>query len=212
MVRVFIADDHPVIRTGIVTALLSAKDIEVVGEAGDGMEVLLRSRDEEWDVLLLDMQMPKKSGLEVLRRLRVRKPELHIIVISVHAEALYAMQALKMGASGYICKAGNMGVYEEAIRRVMDNKTYVCKGIEPELTALTSSITTLGGTLYELLSEREMQVFLMIAEGKRITDIGEELNISVKTVSTHRRHILDKLDLESNSEIVRYAIAAKLLL
>ena len=211
MIRVYLADDHSVIRAGVKMALSNTSDIEVVGEADNGLEVLEASRDSEWDVLLLDLQLPEKSGFEVLRRLRVRDPGLRILILSIHTEALYALQAMKMGAAGYITKRTDLDVFAKAIRKVYTGESYVSEDIVSDLVAMTTSGNSPGGDLHELLSEREMQIFLMIAGGQRLTDIGEELNISVKTVSTHRRHILDKMNVKGNSDIVRYAIKAGLL-
>ncbi len=211
MIRVYLADDHSVIRAGVKMALSNTSDIEVVGEADNGLKVLEVSRDAEWDVLLLDLQLPEKSGFEVLRRLRVRNPSLRILILSIHTEALYALQAMKMGAAGYITKQSGLDVFAKAIRKVYAGDNYVSEDIVSELVAMTTSGHSPGGDLHELLSEREMQIFLMIAGGQRLTDIGEELNISVKTVSTHRRHILDKMNVKGNSDIVRYAIKAGLL-
>ncbi len=212
MIRVFVADDHPVIRAGVRGALSSANDIDIVGEAGDGIEVMLAADKESWDVLLLDLNMPQKNGWEILRRLRVRYPDMRILIMSMHGEALYALQAMKVGAAGYITKGRDLEVYEKAIRKVYAGESYVSEDLVSDLIDLSKSNTSPGRELYDLLTEREMQIFLMIAEGKRLVDIGDELNISVKTVSTHRRHILDKLKYKSNSELVRHAMNSGLLL
>lgn len=211
MIRVYIADDHPVIRAGVREALSKATDIEIIGEGADGREVMESPGKENWDVLLLDLNMPNKNGWEILRRLRVRYPNMRILIISMHGEALYALQAMKVGAAGYITKGRDLDVYATAIRKVHGGENYVSEDLVSDLISLTSSNLSSEKEFYDVLSEREMQIFLMIAEGKRLIDIGEELNISVKTVSTHRRHILDKLKFKSNSDLVRYAIKCGLL-
>ena len=205
MIRVFLADDHPIIRTGLKQTLDKTDDIEVVGEASNGVEVLKAAREGSWDVLVLDLSLPQKNGWEVLRRLRVRDPDLSILVLSVHSEALYAVQALKMGASGYVTKNSDLTVCLNAIRKVSVGENFVSEDLAAKLVKVIGSASA-GKDINDLLTEREMQVFMMIAEDKRLVEIAEELNISDRTVGTYRRRILEKLDLKSNGDIVRYAI------
>lgn len=212
MIKVYVADDHSVIRAGVKMVLADAPDIEVVGEAENGLQVLEASHGADWDVLLLDLQLPEKSGLEVLRRLRVRQPDLRILILSMHSEALYALQAMKMGASGYLTKSGELEAFATAIRKVHAGETYISESLVSDVLKMSTSNNDPGKELIDLLSEREMQIFLLIAGGNRLIDIGEELNISVKTVSTHRRHILDKMNMKGNSDIIRYAMKSGILL
>lgn len=211
MIKVFLADDHSVVRVGVRQILENDPSIEICGEAADGNEVLEAAGKDAWDILMLDLSLPKKSGWEVLRRLRARYPDMKVIILSVHNEVLYVMQALKMGASGYLTKDSDPEIFPRAIKKVFNGGRYICEELVPDLTQMIESGSSPGGELHDVLSEREMQVMMMLVEGARPVDIADELNITVKTVSAHRRNILNKLKIDSNAQLVRYAIKSGLI-
>lgn len=204
MIRVVLADDHRMVRAGLKEILADTGDIEVVGEATNGLEVMARVREESFEVLVLDMSMPGRSGIELIRQVKGEKPALRILVLSMHSEEQYAVRALKAGASGYLTKEGAADELVAAIRRIAGGGAYV--------TPETAQRLALGldggreGPPHAALSDREMQVFLMITAGKTVSEVAEELILSVKTVSTHKTRIMQKLNLTNQSELIRYAL------
>lgn len=203
-IKVFIADDHAIVRQGLKQILSETSNLVVVGEAESGKDVLKKIRDSKVDVLLMDYDMPGKNGLDVLIELKNILPHLPVIIISIFPEEYYGTRFLKAGASGYLTKGSAPEQVIEAI------KTVYCGGnfISPNLTAkLVSGLKKDSAKLpHEFLSDREFQVFIMIASGKRLKIIAEELSLSVNTVSTHRTRILEKLELQSNSDLTYYAV------
>jgi DNA-binding NarL/FixJ family response regulator len=209
MIKVLIADDHPVVRRGLKNILKEASDIEVAGEAGDGLEVLEKVRAEEFDVLILDLSMPKLDGLETIGRLKSEQPDLGILVLSMNPEEVFGMRALRLGASGYLSKDSAPEQLITAIRRIAAGKVYVSEGLAESLALNVSKGSP--KMPHETLSDREYQIMLMLARGRSLKEIAAELSLSVKTVSTHRTHILEKLNMENNAQIVTYALHNKLL-
>jgi two-component system, NarL family, invasion response regulator UvrY len=209
MIRILIADDHPVVRRGLMDILKEAHDIETVSQASDGLEVMERIRQEEHDVLLLDLSMPHLDGLEAISRIKAEKPEIAILILSMNPEEVFGMRALKLGASGYLSKESAPEQLITAIRRVASGKIFVSQALG-EMLALNVSKGS-PQLPHEMLSDREYQVMTMIAKGKSLKLIASELSLSVKTVSTHRTHILRKLKLENNAQIVTYCLQNKLL-
>ncbi|MCU0452446.1 MAG: response regulator transcription factor [Bacteroidetes bacterium] len=209
MIKVLIADDHPVVRRGLKNILKEASDIEVAGEAGDGLEVLEKVRGEEFDVLILDLTMPKLDGLETIGRLKSEQPDLGILVLSMNPEEVFGMRALRLGASGYLSKDSAPEQLITAIRRIAAGKVYVSEGLAESLALNVSKGSP--KMPHETLSDREYQIMLMLARGRSLKEIAAELSLSVKTVSTHRTHILEKLNMENNAQIVTYALHNKLL-
>jgi len=205
MIKVILCDDHALIRRGIRDTLSDAPDIEVVGEAGDYGELrtLLRTAGEV-DVLVLDINMPGRSGLDVLHVLKDEGTTMRVLVVSMYPEDQYAVKALRAGAWGYVNKSADSAVLVEAIRSVAQGRKYVT----PEIAQmLVESLTTPTSELaHEKLSDRELQTLVMIASGKRLSDIAEELTLSPKTVSVYRARVLEKLGLSNNSEMTVYAI------
>ena len=203
-IKVLIADDHDIVRQGIEKILSKADGITVVGEASDGQEVIDQVKQLEVDVLLMDVEMPKKTGWDVLSELKTLKPKLPVIVLSIFPEEHYGPRFIKAGAAGYLNKASKPATLLDAIRKVHQGGRYV----SPQLADLL--IQDLGRTpeknLHDTLSPREFQVFCGIAEGKKLKNIADELSLSITTVSTHRAHILEKMSLKSNAELVRYAV------
>ncbi len=209
MIKILIADDHPVVRRGLKNILKEASDIEVAGEAGDGLEVLEKVRAEEFDVLILDLTMPKLDGLETIGRLKSEQPDLGILVLSMNPEEVFGMRALRLGASGYLSKDSAPEQLITAIRRIAAGKVYVSEGLAESLALNVSKGSP--KMPHETLSDREYQIMLMLARGRSLKEIAAELSLSVKTVSTHRTHILEKLNMDNNAQIVTYALHNKLL-
>jgi len=208
-IKVFIADDHAIVRQGLKQILSETSNLTVVGEAENGKEVLKKISGTKADVLLMDYDMPGKNGLDVLIELKSLLPHLPVIIISIFPEEHYGTRFLKAGASGYMSKNSAPEQVIEAI------KTVYCGGsfVSPNLTAkLVSDLKKDSAKLpHESLSDREFQVFIMIASGKRLKNIAEELSLSVNTISTHRTRILEKLELESNSDLTYYAVKSGLI-
>ena len=214
MIRVILCDDHALIRRGIRDTLSDAPDIEVVGEAGDYGELraLMRTlagsaRDEgsaAADVLLLDIHLPGRSGLDVMHALKDEGNPIKVLVVSMYPEDQYAMRALRAGAFGYVNKGGDPQLLVQAVRTVAQGRKYVT----PEIAQmLVESLTApVNESPHERLSDRELQTLTMIASGKRLSDIAEELKLSPKTVSVYRARVLEKLGLNNNSELTVYAI------
>lgn len=210
-IRVFMADDHPVVREGLRRILEEEEDIVVIGEASDGVEVLQRSRELPWDVLLLDIGLPGRNGLDVLKQLKAEAPARPILVLSMHAEEQYATRVYRSGGDGYLTKESAPDTLVHAIRRVHQGGKYVSETFSEQLVGMLGpgeGATSQPGELHEQLTDREFQVFKLIAGGQTPKEVSEGLNLSIKTVSTHRRNVLDKLGLETTADIIRYAIQA----
>jgi len=205
MVRVLIADDHPIVRRGLKQIVADQPDMTVT-EAGDGPEALRLADKGGFDVVLLDINMPGISGLDVLSQIRSRQPNLPVLVLSAHSEAEFAVRILKAGASGYLNKELAPEELVKAIRRVIGGKKYVSPAVA-EL--LADSLGKDENEPHASLSDREYQVMLLIAAGKTVSEIAEEIALSVKTVSTYRARILEKMNLKNNAELMRYVIENK---
>jgi DNA-binding NarL/FixJ family response regulator len=208
MIRVVIADDHQILREGLKQLLLATGDLEVVGEAADGYEVLQRVRDLEFDVLLLDMSMPGKSGVELIKQVKSEKPKLRILVLSMHEEHQYAVRAIRAGASGYLTKEGAAVQLTAALRKVASGGAFITPEVAERL-ALDAMPHT-DGPLHETLSDREFQVFRLLVNGRTVSDIAEQLHLSAKTVSTHKARLMEKLQVDSNAELIHYAVRHRL--
>ncbi|MEW6100091.1 MAG: response regulator transcription factor [Pseudomonadota bacterium] len=204
MIKVILCDDHALIRRGIRDTLADAHDLEVVGEAGDYGELRSLLRTTPCDVLVLDINLPGRSGLDVLHALKDEGSPVKVLVVSMYPEDQYAIRALKAGAYGYVNKGGDPAQLVAAIRMVAQGRKYVT----PEMAQmLVESLTTPSSeAAHERLSDRELQTLVMIASGKRLSDIAEELMLSPKTVSVYRARVLEKLGLSNNSELTVYAI------
>jgi DNA-binding NarL/FixJ family response regulator len=208
MIRVLIADDHAVVRRGLLQILEDEPDLTPIGEASTAGEVLAAVRRKAVDVLVLDIAMPGGGGLEVLRQLQAIRPELPVLVLSVHAEKQYAARALKVGAAGYLTKDSAPEELVEAIRRVGGGKKY----INPSVAALLAHrLEAPHEAPHAALSDREFQVMCLLASGNAVGDIAEQLSLSAKTVSTYRARILGKLQLDSTAGIIRYALERDLV-
>lgn len=209
MTNILIADDHAIVRDGLKRILASTGDLVAAGEARDGHEAIRLVRERDWDLLLMDMSMPGRNGIELIRQVKAEKPKLPILVLSMHAEHQYAVRAMRAGAAGYLNKDSAAEQLVSAIRKVVGGGVFV----SPAVAELLARETMRGTPVlpHTRLSEREFQVLRMIVQGKTLTEIGAELNLSVKTVSTHKTHVLEKLQLANQAELVRYALEHRLL-
>jgi two-component system invasion response regulator UvrY len=209
MIKVLVADDHPVVREGLKQILAEAQDIDVAAEAEDGHELLEKVRKQAFDVVVLDLTMPGLMGLDALKQLKSEHPNLPILILSIHPEEQYALRVLRAGASGYLTKASAPDRLIGAIRKVHRGGNYVSSSLAERLAdELRGDITKLP---HEFLSDREYQVMCLIASGKTVTEIGDQLALSVKTVSTYRSRILEKMRMKTNAELTHYAIENKLV-
>jgi two-component system, NarL family, invasion response regulator UvrY len=209
MKRVLVADDHPVVRQGVRRLLQEGGEPATVGEAEDAAETLRLVREQEWDLILLDISMPG-GGLDALKQIRQEKPRLPVLVLSVHPEDQYAVRVLKAGASGYITKDTSPDELKRAIRKVSLGGKFISTALAEKLAAGLEGRAA-AGSEHESLSDREYQVLCMIASGKTVSEIGRELELSVKTISTYRARILKKLGLRNNTELARYGIQQHLV-
>ncbi len=204
MIRVMIVDDHPIVRKGLRSELSGLPDIKVVAEAATGDEALAKARSEKPDIILLDISLPGKSGLEILQLLKNEMPRVRILVLSAYPEKQYAIRSLKSGALGYLTKESASEELISAIRKVADGRKYVSASLA-EL--LASEINERNGAFpHERLTNREYEILCMLGKGKTLSDIADVLSISLSTVSTHRAHISAKMGLQSTAQIIRYAI------
>lgn len=208
-IKILIVDDHAIMRDGLKQILAGYSDMQVAGEAGDGTEALHKIRQQEWDMLLLDMSMPGRSGIDLLKQIKLEKPALPILVLSMQKEDQYAGRALKAGASGYLCKDSASSQLVCAIRKVASGGIFISPEAAENL-ALRTIVTKSDAPPHTLLSDREYQIFELIVAGKGITEMANILNISVKTVSTHKTRIMQKLSRPTVAELVRYAIEHEL--
>jgi len=207
--RILVTDDHPIFRSGLKETLLKESDVDFVGEADTGQKALELARKQRWDVIILDITMPGKGGFEVLQELRRELPKLPVLILSAHPEDQLALRLLKAGAAGYLTKDKAPQVLLFAIRKVLRGEKYVSELLgEKTVLELVSETTK---PLHENLSEREYQVMCRLASGKTIRAIGKELFLSVRTVSTYRARVLDKLNMKTNAELIRYALLNKLI-
>ena len=209
MIRIVVADDHTIVREGLKQLLSAAPDLSVVGEARDGHEVLGRVRALDFDVLLLDMSMPGKSGIELIKQVRAEKPKLRVLVLSMHEEEQYAVRAIKAGASGYLTKDSASAQLVSAIRKVASGGAFITDSVAQQLAL--GAMPQTEGPPHSALSDREFQVFRELVSGKAVSDIAAELNLSVKTVSTHKARIMQKMNMSNPTELIRYAIHHRLL-
>ena len=209
MIRVLLADDHAMVRSGLKEILADTGDISVVGEATNGHEVLAQVRAHEFDVAVLDMTMPGRSGIELIRQVKEARPKLRVLVLTMHKEEQYAVRALKAGASGYLTKESAADQLVAAIRRIAAGGAYVSPETAERL-ALEAGRPS-DAPPHTLLSDREFQVFQMIANGAAVGEIARQLSLSVKTVSTHKTRIMEKMGLANQAELIRYALEHKLL-
>ena len=207
--RVLIADDHPIFRAGLKEALAKERDVDFVGEADNGHTALELARKQRWDIVLLDITMPGKGGLEVLQELRRERPKLPVLVLSAHPEDQLALRLLKAGAAGYLTKDKAPEVLLHAVRKILRGEKYVSESLAEK--AVLDLVSETRKPLHESLSNREYQVMRMIASGRTIKEIGKELFLSARTISTYRTRVLEKMNMKTNSDLIRYALENKLV-
>ena len=207
--EVLVADDHAIIRDGLKKILADTDDLVVAGEASNGHTVMEQVKQRDWDLLVLDLSMPGRHGLELIKLLKAERPKLPILIFSMHQEEQFAVRALRAGASGYLSKEGDSDLILPAMRKVAAGGTY----IRPKVAELLATdISPNSQALpHTLLSDREYEVFSRILKGVSLTEIAAELSLSIKTVSTHKSHILIKMGITSQVDLVRYAIEHHLM-
>jgi DNA-binding NarL/FixJ family response regulator len=209
MIRIVVADDHTIVREGLKQLLAAAGDLQVVGEASDGGQVIERVRTLDFDLLLLDMSMPGRSGIDLIKLVRSEKPKLRILILSMHEESQYAVRAIRAGAAGYLTKESASKQLVDAIRKVAGGGAFISAEVAQQLAL--GAMPDVQGPPHSALSDREFQIFRMIADGLSVSDIAERLNLSVKTVSTHKSNILHKMGMTTQAELIRYAITHRLV-
>jgi DNA-binding NarL/FixJ family response regulator len=208
-IEVLVADDHAIIRDGLKKIIADTDDLVVAGEASNGNAVLEKIRERDWGLLILDLSMPGRNGLELIKLIRTERPRLPVLIFSMHQEEQYAVRAIHAGASGYLSKEGDSELILPAIRKVAAGGVFISQKVA-ELLATDVSRHT-DQLPHTLLTDREYEIFSRIVRGATLTDIADKLSLSIKTVSTHKSNILAKMSLASNVDLVRYAIDHKLL-
>ncbi len=203
-IRVLIADDHAIVRQGLRQILSDTPDLTVAGEAENGVQAVQMVRSGEWDVVLMDVSMPDRNGIDALKLIKKEFPRLPVLILSMYPEEQYAIRALKAGAAGYLTKQSAPDLLVTAIRQVASGKKYVSPSLAEELANAIGEDTERPA--HEKLSDREYQTLCMIASGKTPTEIAEALNLSVKTVSVYRARLLEKMHLRNNAELTHYGL------
>ena len=202
MIKTIIADDHAIVRQGIALLIKEESDISVPDEASDGSELLEKIQKKEYDVVILDITLPGKNGLEILKQIKMEKPNIPVLILSMHPEEEFGIRMLRSGAAGYITKHRTGSELIKAIREVYNGNKYITYSLAQKL----ADNLEMGKNkpLHELLTDLEFEVLRMIATGKTVSQIANKLNLSVKTVSVHRTHILEKMQLENNAQLMHY--------
>lgn len=209
MIKVIIADDHPVVRQGLKQILTDEPDIAVVGEANNSQELLKQIANQSCDVVVLDITMPGRDGLETLKELRRERPKLPVLILSIHPEDQFGLRVLKAGAAGYMTKETAPDELVKAIRKVFAGGKYLSPTLAEKI-AFDLDRDTLKPP-HETLSDREYVVMCLLASGKTVSEVSRELSLSVKTVSTHRARILEKMKMKTNAELTHYAVKNRLV-
>ena len=209
MLKILIADDHAIVRQGLKQIVTETRDMIVAGEASNGQELLDKIKENDYDVVVLDITMPGRNGIDVLKQLRSERPELPILMLSIHPEEQYALRALKAGASGYLTKESAPDELVVAIRKVSQGGKYISSSLAEKLAFELEAGHKQAP--HETLSDREYQVMCMIASGKTVMEIAQEIMLSEKTISTYRSRILEKMNMKNNAELTYYAIKNQLV-
>ena len=204
LVRILVVDDHPVFRKGAADLLNEAFKNLHIDETGDGREAIRMACEHDWELVILDVTLPGRNGLDVLKDIRHQRPRIPVLMVSMHPEDQYALRALRAGASGYMTKDTAPEALVMAVDRILDGGRYVSSSLADRLAQAVG--TGVEGPLHESLSDREHQVLVMLGGGHRVSDIATALSLSVKTVSTYRARVLEKLDLSSTAELIAYAL------
>lgn len=208
MTKILIADDHAIVREGLKQILSAHPDIQVVGEAQNGQEVLAAIANIPLDMVLLDMSMPGTNGIDLIKRIKENNSSIAVLVLSMHQEDQFAVRALKAGASGYLTKDSASELLVSAIRRVAAGGRHISRTLAERLAYEVDPYRETS--LFEQLSDRELQIYRLFSEGKKINEIAQELSLSPKTVSTHKHRVMEKLNFSNNVEMIQYAIENQL--
>ena len=208
MLNILIADDHPIVRRGLKQILAETPQMAVVDEASNGREVLSKVKQRDYDIVLLDISMPGMNGVDTLKELKAQKPDLHVLVLSIHPEEQYALRVLKAGASGYLTKDSAPAELVTAMQRVSSGRKYISPSLADKLALNLQANVELAA--HEALSDREYHVMCLIASGKTMRDIADELSLGIKTINTYRARLLKKMKMKNNAELIRYALLNEL--
>lgn len=211
MIRVLICDDHQIVRQGIKQILADANDLALAGEAASGPEAIARVREGGIDVVLLDIAMPQRDGLDVLRQLRSEYPKLPVLMLSTYPDRQYAVRSLKLGAAGYLNKSADSEQLCEAIRRVAAGRLFITPHVAEQLAGAVGAGRADDAPLHERLSHREYQVFRLLAEGRSVGEIAEQLVLAPNTVSTYRARVLEKTGVRNDVELALYAVRQEIV-
>jgi DNA-binding NarL/FixJ family response regulator len=209
MLRILIADDHAIVRTGLKQLILAEFHRAEIGEAGDAEDLIKKAILKEWDVVICDLHMPGRSGLDALKQIKQAVPKLPVLIMSMHPEEQYGFRVIKAGAAGYLSKDSIHDLLINAIRTVVTGKKFITPGVAEKLADVLSTGTE--QPTHETLSDREFEVFKFLASGKKISDIAHQLSLSPTTVSTYRARILEKMNMRSNTDLARYALEKGLI-
>ncbi|HYF29617.1 MAG TPA: response regulator transcription factor [Chitinophagaceae bacterium] len=209
MLRILIADDHAIIRKGLKQILLEAYPAAIIEEANDAEAVIKRTLTAEWDIIICDLSMPGRSGLDVVQHVKHNFPKLPVLILSIHPEEQYAIRALKSGAAGYLSKDAATDELVKAVQRVLQGRKYISSFLAEKMASELDHDSTKPS--HQLLSDREFHVFKLIAEGRAVSEIAEQLSLSITTVSTYRSRILAKMDMRTNADLIRYALENNLI-
>jgi DNA-binding NarL/FixJ family response regulator len=209
MIKVLVADDHAIVRRGLQQILAETPDIMVAGEAATGAEVLRLVREQRWTAVILDISLPGANGLDLLATIRREKPELPVLILTVHPEEQYAVRAIRAGAAGFLTKESAPERLIEAVRKVAAGGRFVSPELAETLASVLAGQST--GEPHERLSDREFEIFKLLASGRTVSQIAQELALSVKTISTHRTRILKKMNMRTNAELTHYAVRNQLV-
>jgi DNA-binding NarL/FixJ family response regulator len=204
VIKVLVADDHAIVRRGLRQILAETPDVIVGGEAASGDEVLRLVRDQRWSLVILDISLPRANGLELLNTIRQEKPEIPVLILTVHPEEQYAVRCIKAGAAGFLTKESAPEQLIEAVRKIAGGGRYVTPELAETLASVLAGASP--GAPHERLSDREFEIFKMLGSGRTVSQIAQHLALSVKTVSTHRARILKKMSLQTNAELTHYAM------
>lgn len=204
MIRAIVADDHAVVRRGLRELLSESREVAVIGEAGTARETLEQVRSGKWDVLVLDINLPDGSGLDVLRQVKQEYPQLPVLILTIYAEEQFAVRALRAGAAGYLTKESAPEELVDAIRKVVHGGRYISPALAERLALLADPQAERQP--HETLSDREFQVFRTLASGRTVSQVADSLHLSVKTISTYRARVLEKMGLQTNAELTMYAV------
>jgi len=210
MLRILIADDHALVRKGLKQILLEEYPSAVVEEVNDGEGVIKKSISNEWDIIISDLSMPGRSGLDVVKQVKQNFPKLPVLILSIHPEEQYAIRVLKAGAAGYVSKDAANEELVVAVQRVLQGRKYISPSVAEKIAEYLGQGSS-DKAPYEFLSNREFDVFMRLVSGKTVSEIADQLSLSATTVSTYRSRILEKMNMRTNAELTRYALENKLI-